>query len=151
MEQFDFMVLSQRGHRISRANRMIVFGVQMAAELTAAPEAMRRQERVLPYCLKPPVERMRCKPPQVVVACARGRSAHAATFGKRVIERYLGIPVAAVASNIHRRLRPPAISQSGTSGNIIEQAMAARSSGAATACITNDTTSQLAQCRELGN
>jgi glutamine---fructose-6-phosphate transaminase (isomerizing) len=34
------------------------------------------------------------------VTCARGSSAHAATFGKHLIERYLGIPVAAAAPNI---------------------------------------------------
>ncbi len=47
-------------------------------------------------------------PPQVVVTCARGSSAHAATFGKHLIERYLGIPVAAAAPNIatvYRRTR----------------------------------------------
>ena len=39
-------------------------------------------------------------PPGLVVTCARGSSAHAATFGKHLIERHLGIPCAAFAPNI---------------------------------------------------
>ncbi len=127
---------------------------QMAAELKAAPEAVKRQEQALSASLPPLVARLRGKPPQVVVTCARGSSAHAATFGKHLIERYLGIPVAAAAPNIasvyRQRLRLAdqlflAISQSGSSGDLIEQASAARASGAVTACITNDTASELAR------
>src|SRR5262245_30261193 len=67
---------------------------------------------------------------------------------------YLGIPVAAAAPNVasvyRRRLRLGnqlflAISQSGTSADLIEQAAAAYDSGAVTACITNDTGSELAR------
>jgi glucosamine--fructose-6-phosphate aminotransferase (isomerizing) len=128
--------------------------VQMAADLKAAPEAVRRQERVLPERLALLVERLRRKPPQVVVTCARGSSAHAATFGKHLIERYLGIPVAAAAPNVasiyHQSLRLAgqffvAISQSGRSSDLVEQAMAARDCGAVTLCITNHPESELAQ------
>jgi len=81
---------------------------QMTAELRAAPEAVRRQERSLSIVLTALVARLRSKPPQVVVTCARGSSAHAATFGKHLIERYLGIVVAAAAPSIatiyHQRL-----------------------------------------------
>jgi len=69
--------------------------VQMDAELKAATEAVKRQEQVLSVSLTPLAARLRHKPPQVVLTCARGSSAHAATFGKHLIERYLGIPVAA--------------------------------------------------------
>jgi glutamine---fructose-6-phosphate transaminase (isomerizing) len=131
---------------------MTMLEVQMGAELKAAPEAVKRQEQVLSVTLAPLVARLRRKPPEVVVTCARGSSALAATFGKHLIERYLGIPVAAAAPNIasvyRKRLRLGdqlflAISQSGTSGDLIEQAAAARASGAVTACITNDTCSEL--------
>ena len=80
------------------------------------------------------------RPPQVVVTCARGSSAHAATFGKHLIERYLGIPVAAAAPNIATVYRRPlelndqlflAISQSGRSDDLIETATLARSAGRA--------------------
>ena len=103
-------------------------------------------------------ERLRRRPPQVVVTCARGSSAHAATFGKHLIERYLGIVGAAAAPNIatiyHQRLRLDgqfflAISQSGESGDIIEQAAAARACGAVTACVTNDPESALAQAMRI--
>lgn len=127
---------------------------QMAAEARAAPQAVRDQEQPLSERLPPLIARLRHKPPQVVVTCARGSSAHAASFGKHLIERYLGVPVAAAAPNIASvygqglRLADQlflAISQSGGSNDLIEQAAAARASGAVTACIVNDTTSELAQ------
>lgn len=127
---------------------------RMAAELRAAPDAVRRQEEPLRASLAPLVARLRLLPPHVVVTCARGSSAHAATFGKHLIERYIGVPVAAAAPNIasvyHQRLRLAdqfflAISQSGGSGDLIEQATAARASGAVTACITNNEESELAR------
>jgi glucosamine--fructose-6-phosphate aminotransferase (isomerizing) len=93
-----------------------------------------------------------------VVTCARGTSAHAATFGKHLIERYLNIPVAAAAPNIatvyHQRLHLTdqlflAISQSGRSDDLIEQATAARASGAITACLVNEVDSPLARACEF--
>ncbi|MGD9544258.1 MAG: SIS domain-containing protein [Methylocystis sp.] len=131
---------------------------QMTAELRTAPEAVRRQEKALPGVLAALVAQLRRKPPQVVVTCARGSSAHAATFGKHLIERYLGVVVAAAAPSVttiyHQRLALDgqfflAISQSGTSGDLIEQTVAARDSGAVTACITNHAESELAQCCEF--
>ena len=92
------------------------------------------------------------------MTCARGSSAHAATFGKHLIERYLGIVAAAAAPGIttiyHQRLRLDgqfflAISQSGKSGDIVEQAAAARACGAVTACVTNDPESPLAHTCEF--
>jgi glucosamine--fructose-6-phosphate aminotransferase (isomerizing) len=137
---------------------MTALDVQMAADLKAAPEALRRQQRVLPDRLAPLVARLRRKPPQLAVTCARGSSAHAATFGKHLIERYLCIPVAAAAPNITSVYRQSlrladqlfiAISQSGRSADLVEQAIAARKSGAVTACITNDTESELAHACEF--
>lgn len=131
---------------------------QMTAELRTAPEAVRRQEQALSSVLAALAARLRRRPPQVVVTCARGSSAHAATFGKHLIERYLGIVVAAAAPSIttiyHQRLSLEgqfflAISQSGKSGDLIEQAVAARNSGAVTACVTNDAASELAQSCEF--
>jgi glucosamine--fructose-6-phosphate aminotransferase (isomerizing) len=133
---------------------MTLLDIQMAAELKAAPEAVRRQEQALAAALPPLIARLRTRPPRLVVTCARGSSAHAATFGKHLVERYLGIPVAAAAPNIasvyRQRLRLTdqlflAISQSGSSSDLIEQATAARASGAVTACLVNDETSELAQ------
>src|SRR5436853_5086190 len=83
--------------------------IGMAAELRAAPDALRAQPQLLLQPLSELIAWCRQTPPDLVVTCARGSSAHAATFGKHLIERYLGIPVAAAAANIAtiygRRLR----------------------------------------------
>src|SRR5947207_2330308 len=94
----------------------------MAEELREAPAAVRRQEEALTGPLRELVMRLKSSPPQLVVTCARGSSAHAATFAKHLIELHLGIPVAAMAPNISTVYRRPlrleghlflAISQSG--------------------------------------
>ncbi len=128
-------------------------GSQMAQEIREAPEAVRRQRQSLAAPVAELVRRLVLHPPQLAVTCARGSSAHAATFAKHLIERYLGIPVAAAAPNIAsvygRELRLKdqlflAISQSGQSGDLIESAAAAKRAGALTAAIVNDTASPLA-------
>ncbi|MGO9459443.1 MAG: SIS domain-containing protein [Rhodomicrobium sp.] len=126
---------------------------QMAREIREAPEAVRRQEQSLAQPVRELAARLQSRPPLVAVTCARGSSAHAATFGKHLIERYLGIPVAAAAPNIAsiygRELRLKnqlflAISQSGRSDDLVETAAAAKRAGALTAAILNDTESPLA-------
>jgi glutamine---fructose-6-phosphate transaminase (isomerizing) len=130
----------------------------MAAELRQAPAAVARQAQSLAAPLTTLVERLIRRPPDVVVTCARGSSAHAATFAKHLIERYLGIPVAAAAPNIEtiyrRRLRLKhqfflAISQSGSSDDLIEVTTAARAAGALTAGLVNDLESPLASACEI--
>jgi glutamine---fructose-6-phosphate transaminase (isomerizing) len=130
----------------------------MAAEFREAAEAVRRQAESLSDPLRELVERLRRRPPQVVVTCARGSSAHAATFGKHLIERRLGIPVAAAAPNIatvyHQPLRLKdqlflAISQSGRSDDLIETATMARSAGALTAAVINAVDSPLAAACDI--
>ena len=137
---------------------MNALDVQMAAEFREAPEAVRRQGESLAEPLRGLVGRLRRKPPQVVVTCGRGSSAHAATFGKHLIERHLGIPVAAAAPNIATVYRRPlqlsdqlflTISQSGRSDDLVEQAAAARAAGAVTACLTNSVDSPLAEACEF--
>jgi glutamine---fructose-6-phosphate transaminase (isomerizing) len=114
---------------------MIDAETHMAREIREAPEAVSRQAQALRAPLAELVTRLKAQPPQVVVTCARGSSAHAATFGKHLIERYLGIPVAAAAPSVAtvygQRLRLEgqlflAISQSGRSDDLIEQTTAAR-------------------------
>src|SRR5438477_9734680 len=73
---------------------------QMAAEFRAAPEIVRRQAENLTHPIAELIATLKRRPPQLVVTCARGSSAHAATFGKHLIERHLGIPVSAAAPNI---------------------------------------------------
>src|SRR5215472_14716566 len=119
---------------------------RMEQEIGEAPEAVAEQEHVLRRPLAELGARLARIDPQVIVTCARGSSAHAATFGKHLFERYLGIPVAAAAPNIAtvygRQLRLKdqlflAISQSGMSDDIVEAARAAKSSGALTVGILN--------------
>jgi glutamine---fructose-6-phosphate transaminase (isomerizing) len=132
--------------------------VGMAGEFREAPDAVRRQAEALAEPLRGLVKRLRDRPPQVVVTCARGSSAHAATFGKHLIERRFGIPVAAAAPNIatvyHRPLELSgqlflAISQSGRSDDLIETAALARSAGALTVAMVNQTESPLAKTCEF--
>jgi glucosamine--fructose-6-phosphate aminotransferase (isomerizing) len=94
----------------------------------------------------------------MVVTCARGSSAHAATFAKHLFELRLGIPVAAAAPNIatvyRRTLKLKgqlflAISQSGRSDDLIETAAMARAAGAITAAIVNDSKSPLAVASQI--
>jgi glucosamine--fructose-6-phosphate aminotransferase (isomerizing) len=135
---------------------MTVTGNTMAEEIREAPEAVRRQERSLPGPVAALASQLKRRPPQVVVTCARGSSAHTATFGKHLIELYLGIPVAAAAPNIAsvygRKLNLKdqlflAISQSGRSDDLVDMTAAAKSCGAITAAILNDVESPLAaQC-----
>jgi len=131
---------------------------QMAGEFRAAPEVVRRQAQSLAAPVAALVDRLKRKPPAVVVTCARGSSAHAATFGKHLIERYLAIPCAAAAPNIASVYDQPlklrdqlflAISQSGRSDDLVESARLAKSAGAITAAIVNDTESPLAQTSEI--
>jgi glutamine---fructose-6-phosphate transaminase (isomerizing) len=137
---------------------MTPFGAGMAAELREAPAAVRRQADGLVAPLAELVLRLARRPPEIVVTCARGSSAHAATFAKHLIERHLGIPVASAAPNIATIYRQPlrlrgqlflAISQSGLSDDLIETTIAARAAGALTAAIVNDPKSPLASVSEV--
>src|SRR5206468_12076412 len=125
----------------------------MAGELREAPDAVARQRQDLAVPLRKLVARLQARPPAVVVTCARGSSAHAATFGKHLIERHLAIPVAAAAPNIatvyKQRLRLSgqlflAISQSGRSDDLVETAAMARQSGALTAALVHASVGPLA-------
>src|SRR5438067_1772884 len=131
---------------------------QMAAEFREVPDIVRRQADELARAIAQLVATLRHQAPQVVVTCARGSSAHAATFGKHLIERHFGIPVSAVAPNIatvyRRRLHLKgqmflAISQAGRSDDIIESMALAREAGALTAALVNDTDSPLAKASDI--
>src|SRR5689334_980609 len=96
----------------------------IASEFREVPEILERQARRTSAALTELVARLKRAPPQVVVTCARGSSAHAATYGKYLIERHLGIPVAAASPSVATVYRQPmrlkdqlfiAVSQSGRS------------------------------------
>src|SRR6516165_12455381 len=71
-----------------------------AHEFREAPDALRRQSQLICDPLAELVRHLRGRPPSLVMTCSRGSSANAAVFGKHLIERYLGLPVAAAAPNI---------------------------------------------------
>src|SRR5205823_1835923 len=130
----------------------------MRIELREAPDAIRRQGSDLSAPIAELVRLLTRQPVHVVVTCARGSSAHAATFGKHLIERHLGIPVAAAAPSIATvyggtlRLDGQlflAISQSGMSDDIVEATRAARRAGALTAAIVNMLDSPLADACDI--
>ena len=131
---------------------------KLRAEAAEAPTLLVGQGKALERPIGELVARLQSKPPRLVVTCARGSSAHAATFGKHLFERHLGIPVCAaapvIASIYGRRLALKdqlfvSISQSGRSADIIAMAAMARASGATTVAIVNDAGSPLARACEL--
>ncbi len=131
---------------------------RMAHEIAEAPQAVARQAAGLAQPIAEMVGRLKRRPPQVVVTCARGSSAHAATYGKHLIERAIGAPVAEAAPNIAsvygRRLNLKdqlflAISQSGRSDDLIEMALSARSAGALTVAMVNATDGPLTRACDI--
>ena len=125
---------------------------QMAQEIHEAPGAIICQAENLAQPLGELVARLQRRPPQLVVTCARGSSAHAAAFGKHLIELYLGIPVAPAAPSIASIYNRPlllkdqlylAISQSGQSDDLVALAHSAKAEGAITVAITNAVDSPL--------
>jgi glucosamine--fructose-6-phosphate aminotransferase (isomerizing) len=130
----------------------------IAREFREVPEILVRQAGRLSASLTDVVARLRKRPPQVVVTCARGSSAHAATFGKYLIERYLGIPVASSSPSIATVYRKDmaldgqlfiAVSQSGRSDDLIEMTSMAKKQGALTLAVLNDEHSPLASIADV--
>jgi glutamine---fructose-6-phosphate transaminase (isomerizing) len=131
---------------------------RMAHEIAEAPDAVARQAAGLAQPMADLVARLKRRPPQVVVTCARGSSAHAATYGKHLIERAIGVPVAEAAPNIAsvygRRLALKdqlflAVSQSGKSDDLVEMARSARSAGALTVAMVNATDGPLTRACDI--
>jgi glucosamine--fructose-6-phosphate aminotransferase (isomerizing) len=131
---------------------------RMAHEIGEAPEVVARQAAGLAQPIAELVARLKRRPPRVVVTCARGSSAHAATYAKHLIERTVGAPVAEAAPNIAsvygRRLDLEdqlflAISQSGKSDDLIEMTLSARSAGALTAAMVNVTDGPLTHACDI--
>lgn len=91
--------------------------------------------------------------PSVVFTCARGSSDHAATYGKYLFEKHLGLPTLSYAPSVgsvyDRTLKWQsalciAISQSGASPDILDGVRRAKDSGVYTIATVNDETSPLA-------
>jgi glucosamine--fructose-6-phosphate aminotransferase (isomerizing) len=130
----------------------------MQEEWQQIPAAVGRQASAIEAALAELVRHVRRAPPSFVITCARGSSAHAATFGKHLVERHLGIPVGAFAPNIatiyRRALKLSGqlfltVSQSGKSDDLLESVAMAKAAGALTASIVNDITSPLAKLSDI--
>ena len=117
------------------------------------PEVVERQLTANARELALLAERLRETPPSVVVTCARGSSDHAATYGKYLIETFLGVPVASAAPSVASLYAAPlrvqgalliVVSQSGRSPDMIATVDAYRESGAHAVVLVNDLDSPLA-------
>jgi glucosamine--fructose-6-phosphate aminotransferase (isomerizing) len=131
---------------------------KMQEEWQEIPAAVGRQARAIEAPLAELVRHLKRAPPNFVLTCARGSSAHAATFGKHLVERHLGIPVGAFAPNIatiyRQRLKLGGqlfltVSQSGKSDDLLESVAMAKAAGALAASIVNDIASPLAKLSDI--
>jgi len=131
---------------------------KMHEEWQEIPAAVGRQARAIKAPLAELVRHLKRAPPSLVLTCARGSSAHAATFGKHLLERRLGIPVGAFAPNIatiyQRQLKLSGqlfltVSQSGKSDDLLESVAMAKAAGALAASIVNDIASPLAKLSDI--
>ena len=102
-------------------------------------------------------ERLHRSPPHFIMTGARGSSDHAATFAKYVFETRLGIATASAAPSVSSLYGVAqnlsgvlflAISQSGRSPDLLQQAEAARQAGATVVALVNDAHSPLAEIAE---
>ena len=102
-------------------------------------------------------DKLHRSPPHFIMTGARGSSDHAATFAKYVFETRLGIATASAAPSVSSLYGAAqnlsgvlflAISQSGRSPDLLQQAEAARNAGATVVALVNDADSPLAQGAE---
>jgi glucosamine--fructose-6-phosphate aminotransferase (isomerizing) len=130
----------------------------MARETAEAPAVVAGQLAANARLCAELGERLRRRPPRLVVTCARGSSDHAATYAKYLIETATGLPVASAAPSIASVYQRPlalaetlylAISQSGRSPDLLASAEQARAGGALVVALVNDAASPLAGAAEL--
>lgn len=97
--------------------------------------------------------RLRAKPPRSVTTVARGSSDHAATYGKYLVETFIGVPTSSAAMSVASVYGAPvvaaqslciAISQSGRSPDLLASVEAQRVAGAHVVALVNDEGSPLA-------
>ena len=103
-------------------------------------------------------ERLHRSPPHFIMTGARGSSDHAATFAKYVFETRLGIATASAAPSVSSLYGAAqnlsgvlflAMSQSGRSPDLLQQAEAARDAGAIVVALVNDAESPLAELAQF--
>jgi glucosamine--fructose-6-phosphate aminotransferase (isomerizing) len=129
-------------------------GTRMFREAAAAPDAVREQLLANAARVERLAQRLRANPPRAIVTCARGSSDHAATFARYLIETRLGTLTSSASPSVSSiyDARPDlagtvmlAISQSGTSPDLLATVSTARSAGARIVALVNAESSPLAQ------
>lgn len=127
---------------------------QMFRESAEAPAAVARQLAENEAIVSSLAARFRRTPPRFILTVARGSSDHAATFAKYVFETRLGLSTASSAPSVSSLYGAAqnlsgvlvlAISQSGRSPDLLQQAQAARDAGATVVALVNAADSPLAQ------
>jgi glucosamine--fructose-6-phosphate aminotransferase (isomerizing) len=126
----------------------------MFREAAEAPAVVRRQLAANRERVAALGERLRSLGPRAVVTCARGSSDHAATYAKYLLETRLGVLTSSAAPSVASVYRSRqdlsdclflAISQSGRSPDLLENARAAREAGAIVVAMVNAGESPLAE------
>lgn len=126
----------------------------MAREAAEAPAVARRQIDRCGALFEELGDRLRRRPPRLMVTCARGSSDHATSYGKYLIEPLLGCAVASIGPSIASVYKGKlhlegalfvAVSQSGRSPDLLHLTQAAREGGALVVGFVNDETSPLFQ------
>ena len=133
-------------------------GRLMAAEIAEQPAALRRLLSEGREEIADAVARIDEFQPRFVVFAARGTSDHAALYAKYLVEIELGLPagLASPSALTVYGSRPAmsgvlfvAVSQSGTSPDLVDSVVVARDCGALTVAVTNDPRSPLAKAAAL--
>jgi glucosamine--fructose-6-phosphate aminotransferase (isomerizing) len=132
-------------------------GDLMAAEIREQPEVYTRILRDGQPRIAVVAAAVRARGPRFVLFIARGTSDHAALYAKYLVETHLGLP-AGLASpstmtvyDAHPTMRDVlviAVSQSGSSPDLVTPLTRARAGGAITIAVTNAPDSALAQAAE---
>ena len=127
----------------------------MARETSEGPLAVSRMLARNRETLSRVGERLRSRPPAIVVTCARGSSDNAATYAKYLIETMTGTPTASAAPSIASLYDAPvitrgerlclAISQSGKSPDLLRTVEREKEAGAYVVALVNVEGSPLAE------
>ena len=133
-------------------------GVLMAAEIAEQPAVLQRLLQDGRGAIAEVAEAVRRRRPRFALLAARGTSDHAALYAKYLLEVRLNLPCGLVSPSTLTAYgaRPDladvlwiAVSQSGSSPDLVESTAAARALGAVTVAVTNAPESPLASAAEL--
>src|SRR5579864_936027 len=126
----------------------------MYREAAESAEVVHRQLAANAVAIGRLAGELRQSPPRAVVTCARGSSDHAATFARYLIETRLGLLTSSAAPSVSSVYEAPpnlegavmiAISQSGSSPDLLSTVSDARHAGARIIALVNAESSPLAQ------